>query len=364
MRMKKCLSEILILFLLLFACSCSPQSAPKAQVHFIDVGQADAILIVSGGAAVLIDAGTNSAGQSVLDYIKAQGVSKIDFLIGTHPHEDHIGGLDTIINGLDIGQVIMPRHSSNTQTYEDVLTAVKNKGLKIHAAQAGGSFAAGECNFTILAPDGDYSNTNNYSVVLRMSVGSVSMLFTGDAEIQSEERMLKEGLTLKSDLLKIAHHGSDTSTSPEFLEAVSPDYAVISVGKDNSYGHPSQATLKALEGIELYRTDLMGTITASTDGNKITFSVSKGKLPERPSSAPSKIISTQTAPKASSSAPALNQSPSATEDRDAAYIGNKNTRKFHLPSCSGLPVQANRIFFSSREEALNAGMTPCSICNP
>lgn len=367
--MKKVLSVVLILFLLLLSCSCFPLSQDiSAEVHFIDVGQADSILILSGDSAVLIDAGTNSAGESVLEYIKEQGVSKIDYLIGTHPHEDHIGGLDTIIEGLDIGEIIMPRHSSNTQTYEDVLWAAKNKGLKITAAQAGNSFSAGECNFYILAPDGEYNNTNDYSVVLRMTADNVSMLFTGDAEIQSEERMLRSGAQLKSDLLKIGHHGSDTSTSDQFLQAVSPSYAIISVGENNSYGHPSEQTLIKLSGIELYRTDLMGTIVAKVNDGEITFSISKGSSPAAVKPPQTDNIQTtpaQTLPQTQlSPTPSATLNPLASESPLAIYIGNKNTMKFHLPTCSGLPDETNRIIFNSREEAVQAGMTPCSRCNP
>lgn len=367
--MKKFLSAALIIFLLLFSCACFPVSQDTAaEIHFIDVGQADSILILSGDFAVLIDAGTNSAGEEVLKYIKEQDVSKIDYLIGTHPHEDHIGGLDTVIEGLDIGEIIMPRHSSNTQTYEDVLLTAQNKGLKITAAQAGNSFTAGECSFYILAPDGEYSNTNNYSVVMRMTVGNVSVLFTGDAESQSEERMLESGAQLKSDLLKIGHHGSDTSTSDQFLQAVSPKYAVISVGENNSYGHPSSQTLEKLSGIELYRTDLMGTIIASTDGKEITFSTENGSIP--PTAKPAQTASIQTAPAPSpitspiTASPELTTRPAPSESPSVIYIGNKNTLKFHLPTCSGLPEEANRIIFNSREEAVQAGMTPCARCNP
>lgn len=359
---KKLLTVLCILALLITVCSCAPVSqGAAAEVHFIDVGQADSILIISKGQTVLIDAGTNSSGPSVLKYIKDQGITKIDYLIGTHPHEDHIGGLDDIINGLDIGQVILPRHSSNTRTYEDVLAAVKNKGLKITAAKAGNSFDAGECSFRLLAPDGEYDDTNNYSVVTHMTVGSVSMLFTGDAETQSEQRILDSGASVKSDLLKVGHHGSSTSTSAQFLAAVSPKYAVISAGKGNSYGHPHEETLEALQeaGAEIYRTDLLGTIIARTDGSKITFDTSSGRLPSAAPAtrAPSVSASfTQPAPSA------LNTHNSTTQD--ILYIGNKNTHKFHLPSCSGLPDQSNRISFSSRSQAIEAGMTPCSRCNP
>lgn len=365
MRMKKLLAGILILVLLLCACSCAVPVQDAAVVHFIDVGQADAILIVSDNSSVLIDAGTNSSGEAVLNYIKALGINKIDYLIGTHPHEDHIGGLDTIINGLDIENILMPRHSSNTQTYEDVLIAAKDKGLKITAAKAGGSFTAGQCLFSILAPSGEYDNTNNYSIVLRMEVGNISMLFTGDAESQSEARMLQEGAQLKSDLIKIGHHGSDTSSSPEFLQAVSPRYAVISVGEDNPYGHPSAQTLKNLEGVELYRTDLMGTITASTDGREISFSISKGsKPPAQTPSHPEQTGQIAAMPSTTTSTGSSFSPITAAPSEDVVYIGNKNTHKFHLPSCSGLPDQANRIIFHSRQEAVQAGMTPCSRCNP
>lgn len=368
---KKLLTILCILALLMTVCACAPVSQSKAaEVHFIDVGQADSILIISQGQTVLIDAGTNSAGPSVLKYIQDQGITKIDYLIGTHPHEDHIGGLDNIINGLEIGQVILPRHSSNTKTYEDVLNAVKNKGLKITAAKAGNSFSAGECSFKLLAPDGEYDDTNNYSVVARMTVGSVSMLFTGDAETQSEQRILDSGALVKSDLLKVGHHGSSTSTCPQFLAAVAPKYAVISVGKDNSYGHPHIETLEALQkaGTEIYRTDILGTVIASTDGSKITFDTSSGRMPTaapvtRPVS-PVSALATQSAPSSGTQSTSSHSGTQGVTSQNSLYIGNKNTHKFHLPSCSGLPDQSNQISFSSREQAIEAGMTPCSRCNP
>lgn len=250
----------------------------KLEVHFIDVGQADAILIKQGSSAMMVDAGNNADADLVVRYLKDQEIEKLDYVIGTHPHEDHIGGLDAIINEFRVDKVIMPRAVATTRTYEDVLSAIQGKGLKITAPVPGTKYSLGSAGFTILAPNGSfYEDLNNYSVVIKLDFGSTSFLLTGDAEALSEQEMVDNGHPLKSDVLKVGHHGSSTSTSEKFLEAVDPKYAVISVGQGNSYGHPDQSVVERLKkhGVTIYRTDENGTIKAVSDGTTLEFITEK-----------------------------------------------------------------------------------------
>lgn len=247
------------------------------QVHFIDVGQADCIFIKTDDKTMLIDAGNNADSKTVVEYIKSQNIDKLDFIVGTHPHEDHIGGLDAVIESFDIGTIYMPKAMSTTKTFEDVLNAIAKKGMKVTTPVPGTTVDLGKASFTILAPNSDsYEEINNYSIVIKLNHGNNSFLFTGDAEAVSEREMIDKGYDLSVDVLKIAHHGSNTSTTEEFLDKVNPQYAVICVGKDNKYEHPHKETIDLLnkKGIKIYRTDESGTIVAISDGESIYFEVS------------------------------------------------------------------------------------------
>lgn len=251
------------------------------KVHFINVGQGDSEFIQTpSGKTMLIDAGTNEAGNSVVSYLKNLGISKIDILVGTHPHEDHIGGMDNVINNFDIGQFYMPKVTTTTKTFEDVLTAAKSKGLSIITAKAGITLDLGsDIKAEMLAPNSTkYDDLNNYSAVIKLTYGNTSFLFTGDASAQSEEEMLNKGYDLKANVLKVGHHGSSSATTLPFLQAVNPKYAVISCGKNNDYGHPHKETMDKLKnaGVIVYRTDECGTIVATSDGNNISFNVKPG----------------------------------------------------------------------------------------
>lgn len=271
---------LLLGLLLLSACSIEIDTLQPAddgilEIHFIDTGQSDSIFIKSpNGNSMLIDAGNNDDGQTIIDYIERLNVHRLDFVVGTHPHEDHIGAMDDIIEHFDIGKILMPKVTANTKTFKDVLLAVKDKGLKVTSARGGMEFSLDEdVNIDILAPNSSsYENLNNYSIVIKLTYGNTSFLFTGDAEKISEEEMLKnENYNLNADVLKVAHHGSSSGTTKEFLSAVSPKYAVICVGNDNTYGHPHKETLELLSdyGVQVYTTADNGNILITSDGQNI-----------------------------------------------------------------------------------------------
>lgn len=286
----KRLTLLLLAFTLIFAGCSAPQSAPEATAHteapqareelkvyYIDVGQADSILITLGNSSMLIDAGNNDDGKAVVDFIAAKGISKLDIVVGTHPHEDHIGGLDDVINAFDIGEIIMPKVSHTTKTYKDVLTAIKNKNHTVTAAKAGQTYALGSANIQVISPVKDkYENLNQYSAVMRLTYQNTSFLFTGDMEKANEDELLASLADVKADVLKVAHHGSRTSSTSSFLSAVSPQYAIICVGEDNSYKHPNANVLSRLQNMmTVYRTDVHGTITVTSDGQSISIDAEK-----------------------------------------------------------------------------------------
>lgn len=255
----------------------------ELKVHFMDVGQADSILVqLPDGKTMVIDAGNNGDGKLVVNYIKQLGIPKIDYLIGTHPHEDHIGGMDNVILAFPVGAFYMPKVSDQltptTATYNDVLSAAENQNLKIKTAKAGVVlFDEPELRLKaeILSPDASfsYSDLNNYSAVIRLTYGSKTFLFEGDAEEEAESVMLRSGKTLSADVLKLGHHGSSSSSSVAFLDAVKPGCAIISCETGNDYGHPHKETLQKLQerSIQIYRTDTQQTIIASCDGTSISF---------------------------------------------------------------------------------------------
>ncbi|MGG3839627.1 ComEC/Rec2 family competence protein [Paenibacillus thiaminolyticus] len=258
-----------------------PQQAAAGtlQVYYFDVGQGDSTYIrTPQGQHILIDGGDNHKGQAVVDYLEQLGVKQLDVVIATHPDADHIGGLDTVIDSIPVKSVYAPKVSHTTNTYRDFLMAVKNRGLKIKTAKASLQIPLDGVEAEFIAPVGEYGkDLNAWSAVLRLTYGDTSFLFTGDAEARSEKDMLKQPEQLRADVLKVGHHGSDTSTSQEFLDAVQPTYAVISAGADNKYGHPKKVVVSRLKkaGVEIFRTDKQGTITAISDGTNIKWETTK-----------------------------------------------------------------------------------------
>jgi DNA internalization-related competence protein ComEC/Rec2 len=253
----------------------APPSQNEIRVHYIDVGQGDAILIQSAQNAVLIDGGDAKAQHALLGYLRSAGLAEIDYLIATHPHSDHIGGLAPVLRQFAVKNVIMPDAAHTSATFEKLIAAIEKKGIRITVPKVGDAFAAGLIKFTILAPGKTFDHLNDMSVVLRMAHGETTFLFTGDAEKASEQEMLNSRQPLRADVLKVGHHGSNTSTTAAFLDAVRPSVAVISCGRGNSYKHPHVKTLEKLGGkgriIKLFRTDEDGTVVIATDGRTVTL---------------------------------------------------------------------------------------------
>jgi competence protein ComEC len=329
-----------------------PPTAVKSneiKVHFIDVGQGDSILIQPpSGSNILIDAGEDSA--PVIEYLKKHNVNYLAAVIATHPHSDHIGGMADVIKTFNIGSFYMPNITHTTKAFENMLDALSKKQNTMvkqvsTEVPVDGNVFDGGIGYAayFVAPNLDtYDNLNDYSAVLKVMFGDTVFLFTGDAEAVSEAEMVGKQ-PIKADLLKVGHHGSDTSTTERFLNAVKPQFAVISVG-DNNYGHPSDKVIARLQtaGVKVYRTDKQGTIVATSDGNSISINTAPIDKISPPITLP--VIKD----------PVLKEN----------YIGNKNSKKFHAPTCKTLPAEKNRIYFETRDEAVNQGYAPCGNCKP
>lgn len=313
------------------------------RVSYIDVGQGDSEFIeLPNGETMLIDAGTNDTGGNVVSYIQSLGYSSIDYVVGTHPHEDHIGGLDDVIDAFDIGSLYMPKATANTKTFEDVLDAVDAKGLSINTAKAGVTLIDSDgLSVKMLAPVSDtYEDTNNYSAVIKIVYGETSFLFTGDAEELSENEITED---VSADVLKAGHHGSSTSSSEDFLDRVSPSIAIISCGKDNSYGHPHRETIQKFNerNIDYYRTDELGTIIVTSDGVGYSLTTLNG---------------------------------SAGGDNDvkiipadsSTYVLNTKSKKIHLESCEAVEnmSETNKAYTDDYDKAISEGYEPCGSCMP
>ena len=261
----------------------------ELSVHFIDVGQGDSTLIISGDRTVLIDAGDSEGGQAVRSYLVSQKVDHLDYIIATHPHSDHTGGIETVLESFETGTLLIPVFSENGKSEDDLYAwhelnrTAEAAGIAMTEAVPGMTLDLGISSLSVLAPSGDYDEINNYSVVTELVHGDNSFLITGDAETESEADMLKSGVLEDIDVLKAGHHGSSTSTGSEFLEIVKPEYAVISCGAGNSYNHPSGSVMKRLGeyGVRVFRTDLQGSIIAESDGKTICFTTADKEQAEK-----------------------------------------------------------------------------------
>ena len=354
--MKKITALFLLLAMMLTLTGCPPQDYTSPQVtgylevHSIDVGQADCVLIECNGEFILIDGGNVADSQLVVSYLQQHGVEELLAVVCTHPHEDHVGGLAGVLAVFRTYHVYAPTRTYSSKCFDDFAHYTDQQDLEITIPQPGDYLSFGGATLTILGPVESYADPNNTSIVVRIDYGTTSFLFTGDMETQAENDMLEhwgEDYDWHADVLKVGHHGSETSTGYRFLREVMPTYGIISVGEGNSYGHPHEEPLSRLNqaGVTLYRTDKLGTILAYSDGKTITFSWETGNA------APIVPSGTQpSVPGSSHSAPAI------------TYIGNKNSKKLHLPTCSNLPAESNRVLFEDYDAAIAEGYLPCGNC--
>ena len=251
-------------------------SVEDLEVHFIDIGQGDSILIRCKDQAMMIDFGDNNKGTQVQKYLMDQGIKELKYALGTHPDADHIGGMDVILYKFDVDHVWMPQLESDTVTYRDVVDVCQEEGYEIEQPEWQKEYTLSDATIEIEGPvfiADSYADKNEASIIVKVTYGENSFLFCGDAPVSEEAEMLENDVDLSADVLKLGHHGSDTSTSEAFLQAVSPEYGVISCGEGNSYGHPHASTIEKLKnaGTQIYRTDLQGTVVAYSDGTNITW---------------------------------------------------------------------------------------------
>lgn len=310
-------------------------------VYYVDVGQGDAAVVVCDGKTLVIDGGTDEGGDALCSYMRnTLKTEQVDFMIATHPHADHIGGLSDVLREYTVKKLYSSVDVYDSRTFERMAQYAAAQNLGITVAQAGQSFSLGRAKVEFLAPLGIYDDINDISLVAKVTFGETAFLFTGDAERLSEQDMVDSGEDLSATVLKVGHHGSNTSSSYVFLREVMPRYAVISCGTDNSYGHPHEEVLSRLRDINatVYRTDKNGTVVCRSDGKKVTFAVEKGSKPiETP-----------------------------RPELKGGYIGNMKSKKFHSPDCTSVQDMdaRNRIVFASRAEAIRQGYTPCGNCKP
>lgn len=336
----------------------APQPAGPLKAHFIDVGQGDSEFIeLPDGKTLLIDGGPTDAGEKVLSYIKDLGYSRIDYVVATHPHEDHIGGLTTVISSLEVGELWAPDASTNTETFENFLDAIESRGIETHGASAGKSIGESDLySIQILGPQGgaSYDDLNDASAIVLLTYGQNRFLFTGDAS----SSLISQACNTHVDVLKVGHHGSRTSTNAALATSLSPTYAVISYGIGNSYGHPTQEALDALSGTTVYGTGVNGTVTIESDGTSLSASAEKdGTVVAGDTDSGSESSDSTGA----AAAGATSSQTDAGDGSDPTVYTTKTGGKYHREGCQYLRKSKIPISLS---EAKAQGLEPCSKCHP
>ena len=318
-----------------------PAEGGSLQVHFIDVGQADAALVICDGHYMLIDGGNAEDSDLVYSYLERHGAKNLDYMVASHAHEDHIGGLSGALNYAKVDTALCPVTEYSSKVFQNMVKYLEQQGKSLTVPAPGDKFDLGSARVEILGPVQEYDDTNNTSIVLRIDYGETSFLFTGDMETGAEKDLLESGADVRATVLKAGHHGSDTSTGYQFLREVSPRYTVISVGEGNKYGHPSDEVLSRFRdaGTEVYRTDMQGHVIAESDGKTVTFRTEKE-------------ADTATNPTGGT--------------KVQIYVGNAGTEKFHLPDCASAQniQEENRVVFLARIQAVLSGYEPCGRCKP
>lgn len=343
----------------------------KLEIHYIDVGQGDSTLIVCGNEAMLVDAGDEGKGTAIQLYLKKHNIDKLKYVVATHPDADHIGGLDVIVYKFDCGQILIPNCENDTSSFERLEYSMKSKGYTPHVVDIGERYTLGDARFEILSPSSEFTfaDTNDSSIVFRLDYGNTSFLFTGDATIPPQQALIYDtDLDIDVDVLKVPHHGASTAYIKGFYDEVSPDYAVISCGRNNRYGHPRQEVLDDLRkrGTSVFRTDEQGTIVAVSDGKTITFNTdpSDSWIPGNIDETGEPVEETVNLITKGSQNDA-----NGLSEEEITYVYNSNTGKFHYPDCPSVKdiKLKNRVDLKcTREELINmyTEATPCKRCKP
>ncbi len=337
-------------------------NSSEMEVHFLNVGQGDSTLIICDGKAMLIDGGGASKSSLIYAYLKERNINELEYIVATHGHEDHVGGLSGALNYATAKKAISSTLNYESKAFTNFLNYLGDTNLE--SVNLGKEYDLGSAKFYILAPREKSDNENNNSVVIKLIHGDNVFLFTGDMEREEEQDILNAGTDIKADVLKVGHHGSDTSTTYPFLREVMPTYGVISVGENNQYGHPHENTLSRLRDadVKVLRTDMQGHIIIKSDGKDLTYEVQKNRDVDTLAAVGKNSIQRQDETKEQETT-----DQSSDISTEVKYILNTNTKKFHKPGCSSvkqMKPENKQESSESRDDIISQGYEPCKRCNP
>lgn len=365
-------------------------ATPALFVSYLDVGQGDATVIQCGGQTLMIDGGTAKQSSYIYSWLKANGITHIDYMIGTHSDADHVGGLSGALNAATVGIAYCSQTTGESDAFNDWVRYLAKQGKTITVPTAGATFALGTATVQILGPLATHDGDNDNSIVTKVTYGSTSFLFAGDAEALEETELVSAGVDLASTVLKVGHHGSNSSTSNIFLNKVHPQYAVISVGAGNSYGHPTANVLNRLatSGATIYRTDLQGTVTAISNGAAVAFTTEKttdaaslltagtassgtgssGGSSSGYGSAIKGSVAGAAAGAAAGSAAVTSSAGTTAAASGITYMLNTNTKVFHYTSCKSVKRMSDKnkrlVSDMTRDQIIAQGYKSCGNCHP